>query len=130
MAQCLRTATPMGDWRSFKSTVEITAGVDSCEIYLIEDTPAIALEDYDFGDEAVFIYHAEKVCVHKEVDTGEVFEVGDRVYWDGVDGDPVTAEWATGYYWIGICTEPAAQADTHVEIDFKGDKATVGTMPT
>jgi hypothetical protein len=120
----------MGDWRSFRTAIDITGGVTSAKIYLIEDTPAIAFEDYDFGDEGMFIYHIEKVCVYKETDTGEVFAPGDRVYWSGTDGDPVTAEYASGYYWVGICIEPAAQADEFVLIDFKGDKATIGTMPT
>ena len=128
MAQFFRTATPMGDWRSVKTTVENSAGVDSGEIYLIEDTPMIALEDADYGDEAVFIYHIEKACLPKEAQ--HVFEVGDRVYWDGVDGNPVTPDWESGFYWVGIATEPSAADEDYVEVDFKGDKATQGTMPT
>jgi hypothetical protein len=72
MPNALRTATPMGDWRSFKFTCEETDGwlgikdawaAGSPWLYLVEDTVGALLESVDFGDEGVLIYHAEKILV-------------------------------------------------------------------
>lgn len=132
MPDALRTATPMGDWRSFKFTAE-TPGVLGIKeaihegesyLYLIEDTVGAVLESADDGDEAVLIYHAEKILVPKGTDSTDIFAVGQRVYWDPVSR-LVYPDWSSSYYWIGICTEPAEATDTRVEIDLKGDHAEV-----
>jgi len=130
----------MGDWRSFKFT-HAQSGVTMKlgYLYLIQETVGVLLLDIQYGsdgckldseitigDEGVLIYHAEKIMVYKNTGTGESFLPGDKVYWSGTAGDPVTPTWATGYYWIGIATEPAGESATLVEIDLKGDKATIG----
>ena len=130
MPNALRTATPMGDWRSFKFTAEtpgyygIKEGIAEGESYLyqIEDTVGAVLESAADGEEAVLIYHAEKIMVPKDTDSSDVFEVGMRVYWDPVSR-LVYPAWSSSYLWIGIATEPATADDAYVEIDLKGDHA-------
>ena len=142
MGQFFRTSTPMADWRSFKFT-HSELGVTYYEGYLykIHDTVGVLFLDiqYDtagnkkdkeivYGDEGVLVYHIEKVMVYKEHATGDAFLPGDKVYWSGVQGDPVTPNYAAGYYWIGICVKAAVAADLDVMIDLKGDKASI-TQP-
>lgn len=130
MPDALRTATPMGDWRSFKFTAEtpgvygIKEGIAAGEsyLYLINDTVGAVLESAADGEEAVLIYHAEKIMVPKDNEKSDVFEPGMRVYWDPVSR-LVYPEWSSSYLWIGIATEPAAADDDRVEIDLKGDHA-------
>ena len=126
MGQRLRTATPMGDWRSFKATCNVSGGYSQYDIVKVQETVGVVyFEDVEYGKEFVLIYHAEKILVDKNYATGESFLPGDKVYWSGTDGDPVTPNYTTGYYWIGIATEPADEFDTVVEIDLKGDKASL-----
>jgi len=135
----LRTATPMGDWRTFKFTVEESAGMVGMEdvaadallgvytrsfLYLVQDAVIAMLRAADVGDEAVALYHAEKIVVPKLTESTDVFLPGDRVYWDPTTR-MVTPTYNSGYYWIGMATEPAAAADHGVEIDLKGDHAEV-----
>ena len=131
MPDALRTATPMGDWRSFKFTVTDSEGVLGIKdarldgesyLYLVEDTVGAALESGDLGDEVVLIYHAEKIMVPKMTESSDVFLPGQRVYWDPTTR-LVTPTFDSGYYWIGIATEPAVADDAYVEIDLKGDHA-------
>ena len=133
-----RTATPMGDWRSFKFTVDVSAGMKGIKeageddavgarvsfLRLIQETVGAVLESADYGDEAVLIYHAEKFMVPKMIVSTDVFLPGDRVYWDPTTR-LVTPAYDSGYYWIGIATEPANADDLYVEIDLKGDHAEV-----
>lgn len=128
----------MADWRSFKYTVEISAGVYGIQdaldadaagarvsfLRLVQDTVGAVLESADFDDEAVLIYHAEKIMVPKMTESTDVFLPGDRVYWDPTTR-LVTPTYDSGYYWIGIATEPADADDLYVEIDLKGDHAEV-----
>ena len=134
----LRTATPMGDWRTFKYTVDVSAGVKGIKeaaeddvlgarvsyLYLVQDTVGAVIESADFGDEAVLFYHAEKIMVPKMTESTDVFLPGDRVYWDPTTR-LVTPTYDSGYYWIGIATEPADADELYVEIDLKGDHAEV-----
>ena len=138
MPDALRTATPMGDWRSFKFTCETSPkvcgikdaialdvlGARASYLYLVNDTVGAVLESADFGDEAVLIYHAEKILVPKMTESTDIFFPGDRVYWDPTTR-LVTPAYDSGYYWIGIATEPAVAADLRVEIDLKGERAEV-----
>jgi hypothetical protein len=138
MPDALRTATPMADWRSFKFTCGVSAGMDGIKeaadhdvagarrspLYLIEDTVGAVLESTDFGEEAVLIYHAEKIMVPKLLAAGDVFLPGTRVYWVPATR-LVTPTYNSGYYWIGIATEPALAADLRVEIDLCGNKTEV-----
>ena len=147
MPQYFRTGTPMGDWRSFKWTLDVSETWTNGNLYLVNETVCLLFRGdiiYDtttgypraeqgllFGEEGVFVYHIEKVMVNKENGSGlSTFEAGDAVYWSGVNGASVVSTWASGFYWIGIATEPATALDTQVEIDLKGDKATQGVMPT
>lgn len=132
MPNLLRTATPMGDWRSFKFTCEETAGLLGAKnawaagtswLYLIGDTVGALLEDVDLGDEGVLIYHAEKIIVPKLTDSLDVFLPGDIVYWDPASRC-VTAVAETAHLIIGIATEPAGQTDQTMEIDLFGEAAT------
>lgn len=133
MASVLRTATPMGDWRSFKFTCEDTDGWlgvkdawadGSPWLYLVGDTVGALLESALFGDQGVLVYHAEKIMVAKSTGSGEEFNVGDRVYWNPTTRF-VTPNYNSGYYWIGIATEPAGEDEPLVEMDLKGDHAEV-----
>jgi len=133
MPNALRTATPMGDWRSFKFICEDSAGQDGIKdaqeagdpyLYLVNDTVGALLETIAFGEEGVLIYHAEKIMVMKDSGKGESFDPGDRVYWDPATR-LVTPAYDSGYFWIGIATEPAGETDEFVEIDLKGDHAEV-----
>lgn len=129
----------MGDWRSFRFTHAIT-GLTMTEsyIYMVEDTVGVLLLDIQYGsqgeklaktitvdDEGVLIYHAEKIQVRKIARTGYSFLPGDKVYWSGVQGAPVTPIYQSGFYWIGICVWPAAESAATVIIDLKGDKASL-----
>lgn len=127
MGQRLRTATPMGDWRSFMDVCAVTAGYSQYDLVKIEDTVGmIYFANVVLGDEFVLIYHAEKVIVDKLHGSGEAINKGDAIYWSGVDGTGVSAVFTSGWLWIGIATEDAAADDETVEIDLKGDKATLG----
>lgn len=134
-----RTSTPMGDWRSFRFTHAETGVTYSLgELYLIQETVGLLFLDIQYntdgskadaeitlGDEGVLVYHIEKVIVDKLTGTGSAFLPGDKVFWSGVQGASVTNTWQSGYYWIGICTQAASDTATQVEIDLKGDKATL-----
>lgn len=138
MPNALRTATPMGDWRSFKAVCDISAGWEGIKtamdadtaaarhpwLYLVGDSVAAILEDADFEHEGVGIYHAEKIIVAKGLQTIG-FNVGERVYWDPTDR-LVYPDYESTRYWIGIATENAdGLTDLTVEIDLKGDRAEV-----
>ena len=139
MSDFFRTATPMGDWRSFKFThAETGVTYTEGQIYMIQETVGVLLLDIQYstagckeaktitlGDEGVLVYHIEKIIVDKLAKAGFSFLPGDKVYWSGVQGDPVIPTHQSGYYWIGIATEPAAALATTVEIDLKGDKASL-----
>ena len=133
MPNALRTATPMGDWRSFKFTCLTSGGQlgikDSWAagepwLYLVGDTVGALLESADVGDEGVLVYHAEKILVVKGIDSADVFGVGDRVYWDPASR-LVHPTYDSGHFWIGIATEPAAASEALVEIDLNGNHAEV-----
>lgn len=127
MAQHFRTATPPGDWRSISDmTCDLSAGYTSGEILKVQDTFGIVHEDAAYGEEFEFVYHIEKVIVDKLTGSGEAIVKGQRVYHSGVYGTGVTAVWQSGFYWIGIATENAGANVATVEIDLKGDKATLG----
>ena len=129
----LRTATPMGDWRSFKFTVDVSAGVVGINdalltdavgarvsfLYLVQDTVLAVLESADVGDEAVGIYHAEKIMVPKAIESTDIFLPGMLVFWDPATRI-VSPAGNSGTYRIGIATEPADADERYVEIDLDG----------
>lgn len=133
-----RTATPMGDWRTFKYTCADSGGHESDfdglandaaaarrpYLYLVQDTVGIALYTIDQGEEGVLQYACEKCVVCKKTDSTDVFLPGDRVYWDPADR-LVTPTYNSGYYWIATCTEPADADELLVEVDLEGHRAEV-----
>jgi hypothetical protein len=133
----------MGDWRSFKFTCDVSAGMEGIRdaqradavgarhsyLYLVEDTVGAMLETTDFGDEGVLIYHAEKIMVPKAITSGDVFLPGDAVYWDSSTRLVSPTLGGPGIYYIGIATEPAVAGDLRVEIDLDGAGATVIFRP-
>lgn len=133
MPNALRTATPMGDWRSFKFTCEESTGqlgINDSQaagepyLYQVGDTVGALLETIALDEEGVLIYHAEKIMVTKDTGGFESFGVGDRVYWDPA-ARLVHPAYNSSYYWIGIATEPAGESDEFVEIDLNGNHAEV-----
>jgi len=134
----IRTAVPGGDWRSFKFTVDVSAGLVGILaaakddvlgarvsfLYLVEDSVLAVIESADYDAEAVGIYHCEKILVPKMTESTDIFLPGRRVYWDPTTR-LVTPDYDSGYYWIGIATEPADADELYVEIDLKGDRAEV-----
>jgi len=134
MAQFLRTATPMGVWKSFPFT-HSESGVTYTEgqLYLIRDTVGVLLlniqytsagckkaKTIDVGSDGVLIYNAEKIVVDKEEGTGLTFAPGQIVYWSGTQADPVTPTATSGYIAIGIAVEAAEADDDTVIIDLEG----------
>ena len=135
MAQFLRTATPDGDWRSFKFTHAILPDFAMAEgsLYQIQDTVGVLILDIQYStagckedktinadEEGVLIYHAENIRVDKITCA---FLPGDVVYWTGVQGSPVTNVYSSGAIWIGICVWAAVAGDSTVIIDMKGEVA-------
>lgn len=139
MANFLRTCTPEGDWRSLRFTNPDSVVWLDGQLYMIQDTIGVVIVaaaytaagcadalDVDPGEEGVMIYHAKKILLPKVCGSGgSVFVVGQKVYWSGVGGDPVTPTYQSGFYWIGICVHPAGIDDCYVKTDLKGDKASL-----
>lgn len=133
MPDALRTATPMGDWRSFKFTTStaitgakaaIAAG--GSYLYRIGNTVGAALESAAIGAACVLLYHAEKIMVPKMTGAGQGFTgPGVRVWWDPITR-MATVNKADTYYLIGVSTEAADDDDSRVEIDLNGAAATLG----
>ncbi|MFW6124463.1 MAG: DUF2190 family protein [Acidobacteriota bacterium] len=127
MGQRVRTAAPGGDWRSLTATCVVSGGHSQYDIIKIGDTVCVVYfeESVDLGDVFYPIYHCDKIMLDKQTGTGESFKAGDKVYWSGTNGDPVTSVYQSGYYWIAIATEDADEDDELVEVDLKGDKASL-----
>ena len=127
MGQRVRTAAPGGDWRTFTAVCVDANGHVQYDMIMIEGTVCLVYFETTVALAATFypIYHCEKVVVTKRAGTGYAFTAGMKVYWSGINGDPVYPFHRSGFYWIGIATEDAAADDTTVEIDLKGDKASL-----
>lgn len=127
MGQRVRTAAPGGDFRTLTAVCANANGHVQYDMVFVRDTCAVVYFETTVVNEATFypIYHCEKIEVTKRTGTGEAFRAGDKVYWNGVDGSAVTPNHRSTYYWIGIATEAAGVDDTVVEIDLKGDKASI-----
>jgi len=135
--QRFRTATPMGDWRSFKFTMTEDGPWTEGLLYLVQDTVGLLLLDIQYdasgckkaktivkGDGGVLVYHIEKVIVDKLAETGLACLPGDDMFWDpAAPGSGVSPNSAVGWIKIGICVRAAAELDTEVMIDLKGDRA-------
>ena len=127
MGQRVRTAAPPGDWRSFTAVCHNGAGHSQYDIVKVQDTVCVVYFETAvvLGETFYPIYHCEKIIVNKRTGTAYAATAGDKVFWSGIDGDPVYPFYRSGMYWIGIFTEAAGAFDETVEIDLKGDKATV-----
>ena len=117
----LRTATPCGDWRSFKVTAG-SGGVCAGGMDKIHDTVGAYVQNADAGEDVAFIYHAEKITLPKlAASAGLGAYAGDKVYYSAANHaiTPV----ADSNLWIGIFVKDCLSADTEALIDLKGDKA-------
>ncbi len=125
MGQRVRTAAPGGDWRTLTGVCDDAAGHVQYDMILLEGTVCLVYFEATVALGATFypIYHCEKVVVTKRTGAGFAFTAGQKVYWSGINGDPVYPYHRSGFYWIGIATEAALIGDSTVEIDLKGDKA-------
>jgi len=147
----VRTASPPGDWRTFKFINITEETLTEGNLCYIQETSGILYLDiqytsagckkaktivtYDADIDAdlytgVLIYHCEKIIVDKITGSGLAFLPGDNVYWSGVNGSGVTPTYdaQTYKYWIGICVVAAGANDDEVMIDLKGDKTTLGAQ--
>jgi len=129
MPNALRTATPMGDWRTLRFTATVAiVGIKDGEatgvsyLYNVNNTFGAALESAAIGNDAVLIYHAEKILVPK---AAVAFGLGQRVWFD-VATRLVTSVADNAHFWIGIATENAGAGDDYVEIDLHGNHAILG----
>lgn len=122
MPQHIRTARPSGDIRGLKITVE-SAGIVEGQLYLINDTVGVAFQTKTVGQIGTINYHVEKIMLEKEA--ALTISTGQKIFWSGVDGDPVTNVCISGYLWIGICVATALAGTVLVKCDLKGDKATI-----
>ncbi len=131
--------TTMKNASTFKFTHAVS-GLTMTEgyIYLIQESVGVLILDIQYNsdgskaaktivedDEGVLIYNAEKINLRKRTGTGHSFLPGDKVYWSGTQGDPVTPTYQSTYYWIGICVWAAGESDEYVITDLKGDKASI-----
>jgi len=134
--QRFRTATPMGDWRSFKFTMTEAGPWTEGQLYIVQETVGVLLLDIQYTaagckkaktivitEEGVLVYHCEKIIVDKVATSGLAFLPGDDVFMDlAVQGSSVSPTDGGGTWRkIGICIWPAGALDTEVMIDLKGD---------
>lgn len=134
--QRFRTATPMGDWRSFKFTMTEAGPWTEGQLYIVQDTVGVLLLDIQYNadgskkaktivvdEEGVLVYHIEKIIVDKVAGTGLAFLPGDDVFMDlAVQGSSVSPTDGGGTWRkIGICVQAAAELADEVMIDLKGD---------
>jgi len=127
MGQRVRTAAPPGDIRTFTAVCHNANGHVQNDIVKVQDTVCVVYFEPTvvFGATFYPIYHCEKIVVDKRAGTAYAAIAGQKVYWSGIDGDPVYPFYRSGFYWIGIFTEAAGAFDTTAEIDLKGDKASL-----
>lgn len=122
MPQHIKTSRPSGDIRGFPFLVE-SPGITEGQIYMINDTVGVAFQTKLVGEIGTLNYHVEKVLLEKEA--ALTISTGQKIFWSGTDGDPVTNVCTSGYYWIGICVQTALAGTVLVKCDLKGDKATI-----
>ena len=122
MPNHIRTARPSGDIRGLKITVE-SAVITEGQLYMINDTVGVAFQTKVEGEIGTINYHVEKIMLEKEA--ALTISTGQKIFWSGTDGDPVTNVCTSGYYWIGICAATALAGTVLVKCDLKGDKATI-----
>lgn len=138
--QRFRTARPSGDIRTFQYIADEGITEEEGLLYMINGTTVgVLLLDIQYnadgskadkeivdGDSGVLVYHIEKIMLDKITTTGSAFLPGDKIYWNDVQGDPVSPTYGGAYLrWIGTCVWPASDTDTQVMADLKGDKTSI-----
>ncbi len=120
-----RVRTTGENMKTFTAVCVDVNGHVQYDMILIEGTVCVVYFEPTVALAATFfpIYSCEKIVVTKRAGTGYAFTAGMKVYWSGINGDPVYSFHRSGFYWIGIATEASGADDTTVEIDLKGDKA-------
>ena len=123
-----RVRTTGENMKTLTAVCDDAAGHVQYDIILLEGTVCVVYFEATVALAATFypIYSCEKIVMTKRAGAaGFAFTAGQKVYWSGINGDPVYPYHRSGFYWIGIATEAATTLATTVEIDFKGDKASV-----
>jgi len=123
-----RVRTTGENMKTLTGVCDDVAGHVQYDIILLEGTVCVVYFEATVALGATFypIYSCEKIVMTKRAGAaGFAFTAGQKVYWSGINGDPVYPFHRSGFYWIGIATEAATTLATTVEIDFKGDKASV-----
>lgn len=123
-----RVRTTGENMKTLTGVCDDAAGHVQYDIILLEGTVCVVYFEATVALAATFypIYSCEKIVMTKRAGaSGFAFTAGQKVYWSGINGDPVYPFHRSGFYWIGIATEAATTLATTVEIDFKGDKASV-----
>ena len=117
----IKTATPMGDWRTFPTIAKSGGVVKDC-MDKIHDTVGFYVQSADAGDAVAFAYHVEKVTVPKlAASAGLGAFAGDKVFYSAANAAVTPV--ADANLWIGIFVKDCLSADTEALIDLKGDKA-------
>ena len=123
-----RVRTTGENMKTLTGVCDDAAGHVQYDIILLEGTVAVVYFEATVALAATFypIYSCEKIVMTKRAGaSGFAFTAGMKVYWSGINGDPVYPYHRSGFYWIGVATEAATTTATTVEIDFKGDKASL-----
>ena len=107
-------------WRAIDLTVP-TGGVTAGQMDLIHDMVGVWAETKDAGETCAFIYQADAILVPKGEATADVFDAGDKVYFDHADQE-VNAT-SSGNTLCGRALETVDAADTEVLIDLEGHLA-------
>jgi len=134
----LRGSPPSHKAASFEFTNATGATITEGDLVMIQETVGVLYLDIQYnadgskadkecanGETGVLYYNAEKIILPKLAETGLACLPGDKLYWSGVAGTGVSPTWTSGWYWIAICVRAAAELDTTVMADLKGDKASI-----
>jgi len=141
MPDILRILPTGGTYKEFKSNIPSGGTRVIGNIYLVQDTYAVAFAASVAAEQAastinvgggivgtsfavagtpiVYIYEAEKIMLPKKTATGEAFVVGDDVWLDTVNLN-VTPNFVTGYLWVGTAQKAATDTATRVLCSFEG----------
>lgn len=103
-----------------------TGGVLGGAMKMVQNTIGIWLNDYDLGDQGVFITFGDKVVLPKQ--DGSTITQGEFLYYNDtthvVCGGTYAAANPGEYYRVGIARDDAASAATTVVADFYGNDYT------
>jgi hypothetical protein len=141
MPDILRMLPTGGDYYEFKSNIPSGGTRVIGNIYLVQDTYAVAFAASVAAEQAasttntgggivgtsfnvagtpiVYIYEAERIMLPKIVATGEAFVVGDDV-WLNLATLTVSPNFVTGRLWVGTAQKAATDTATRVLASFEG----------